>query len=268
MRRCRALLSTPGLRFQHSISNERHRRHQVKALFGCIALSALMLMSFNVTGQVVTGTPLFGSFGGGPFDTINLANLNVHFDVTIRHKAGRGTPFSHGDLTYDNSIWTPVASGGTTSWQPAVNAGSWGWQGLTPSGAAWQQYSWTYSSGNCGQGGSSTYQVWNYTNFVYHDLTGTSHSFGATAAYYISPGTGQGCPPNGPLPPTPMPSSADGYTLTVYPAANGLVSTTLTDSKGNTISVPISTTPPTGGSYSSTDRNGNQITATNGVWTD
>ena len=45
-----------------------------------ILLAGLVLASAEVVlGQVATGTPPFGSFGGGPFDTVNLATLNVYF---------------------------------------------------------------------------------------------------------------------------------------------------------------------------------------------
>jgi hypothetical protein len=74
------------------------------------------------SAQVATGTPPFGSFGGGP-DVINLANLNSHISVPVLHKAGRGTNFTY-DLSYDSSVWYPVTSGSTTSWQPVYN---WGW---------------------------------------------------------------------------------------------------------------------------------------------
>lgn len=75
------------------------------------------------SGQVATGTPPFGSFGGGPFDTINLGNLNVHFAIPVLNKAGRGTPFSY-SLGYDSSVWYPVMSNGVTSWEYLSN---WGW---------------------------------------------------------------------------------------------------------------------------------------------
>src|SRR6266481_7869126 len=92
----------------------------------CISLLVLILgcLAIPSTGQVATGTPTFGSFEGGPFDTVNLGNLNVHFAVPILHKAGRGIPFTY-DFSYDSSVWTPVGSSGSQSWQPAAN---WGWQ--------------------------------------------------------------------------------------------------------------------------------------------
>src|SRR2546426_7159206 len=83
-------------------------------------VAVLLLVAQVSRAQVATGTPPFGSYGGGPFDVVNLGNLNVHFDVPIRHKAGRGVPFSY-DLTYDNSIWRIVSVNGNQSWQP-VNA--------------------------------------------------------------------------------------------------------------------------------------------------
>ena len=61
------------------------------------------LLSQIAPAQVATGTPPYGSFGGGPFDTVNLGNLNVNFVIPVFHKAGRGTPFTY-DLSYDSSI--------------------------------------------------------------------------------------------------------------------------------------------------------------------
>jgi len=83
----------------------RHLRRCVLAAF--LSLAAL------AGGQVSPGTPPFGSFGGGPFDIVNLGNLNVHFSIPVLHKAGRGVPFTF-DLSYDSSIWYPVTAKGKT----------------------------------------------------------------------------------------------------------------------------------------------------------
>ena len=94
-----------------------------------------VVLAFSVraaSAQVQTGTPPFGSFGGGP-DVINLANLNAHLTIPVLHKPGRGTDFAY-DIGYDSSFWVRVTSGGTTSWLP-VN-GTWGWQGLAAAGAS------------------------------------------------------------------------------------------------------------------------------------
>ena len=79
------------------------------------------------SGQVATGTPPFGSFGGGPFDTVNLGNLNVHFSVPIFEQARKRNRVyiqpSVRQLTMDACRCLR-----STVWQPAAN---WGWQGQT-----------------------------------------------------------------------------------------------------------------------------------------
>ncbi len=60
------------------------------------AFALLILAAFATvpaSAQVTTGTPPFGSFGGGP-DVVNLANLNAHWTVPVVHKPGRGTNFT------------------------------------------------------------------------------------------------------------------------------------------------------------------------------
>ena len=36
-----------------------------------------------------TGVPPFASVAGGPGDSVNLSNLNIHIDVPVVRKAGR-----------------------------------------------------------------------------------------------------------------------------------------------------------------------------------
>src|SRR5580700_1831455 len=97
----------------------------------------VVLLAGVASAQVATGTPPFGSFGGGSFDTVNLGNLNVHFAIPVVHKAGRGMPFGY-DLSYDGSVWVPVSSNGVTQWQPVYN---WGWRGSTEAQAGYMSYS-------------------------------------------------------------------------------------------------------------------------------
>ena len=79
-------------------------------------------------GQAVaTGTPAFGSFAGGP-DVINLGNLNVHYDIPVYSKPGRGIPFSYA-LKFDNSVWRRVGVSGSGYWQHEGN-----WTGLPRQG--------------------------------------------------------------------------------------------------------------------------------------
>jgi hypothetical protein len=63
-------------------------------------ISLVFLFGVSLCAQApATGVPPFSSIGGGPFDALNLGNLNAHFSVPILHKAGRGIPFDY-DLTY------------------------------------------------------------------------------------------------------------------------------------------------------------------------
>src|SRR5437899_2791405 len=227
----------------------------------------ILLVLFTSAGtsaaQVQTGTPPFGSLGGGP-DVINLANLNSHITIPVRHKAGRGINFDY-DLKNDSSVWYPLNSGGSTSWQPAF--AQWGWNGLIPAGQSTIFYSMTYTSSRCGDGGSQTYAEWMFGNFVYVDIFGTQHSFNYNPVYFSSPG-GSGCPPNGPQPPTVQPTptyDGSGYTLYATPGP-GSASAYLVDRSGSTIYPSNSPSPQ--GSTSMTDRNGNQITSSNGSYTD
>lgn len=67
----------------------------MKTLFVRSTLILAILISLDAFGQVATGTPPFGSFGGGSFDTVNLANLNAHFAIPMLSKPGAGLPFHY-----------------------------------------------------------------------------------------------------------------------------------------------------------------------------
>src|SRR6266446_2119348 len=239
------------------------------------SLATVFLLLFAPSGAhaqgPATGTPPFGSFNGGP-DVINLANLNAHWTIPVIHKPGRGTNFGY-DLVYDSSVWMPVASGGTTSWLP-VNS-TWGWNGTTPTGTSFITYSMTYSSGTCWQQGLGyvpTY-TWNYGNYIYFDQFGISHNIGVNGGAYISVNGGPpGCPPGGPhpstVPWTGVAADGSGYTLQVWPST-GSISADIVATNGAVIYPPVLANPSgSQGSYSSTDRNGNQITSSNGTYTD
>ena len=57
-----------------------------------------------------TGTPLWGSFESGPFDTVNRQNLNVNF-ACLSLCSGRGESFNS-SLVYDSLIWTKAGARG------------------------------------------------------------------------------------------------------------------------------------------------------------
>jgi hypothetical protein len=237
------------------------------------SLFSLLLMSLTVAlaqfsaGQVSIGMPPFGSFGGGPFDTVDLGNLNVNFTIPVFQKAGRGMSFSY-PLLYDSSVWTPVVVNGSKVWQPSAN---WGWQGLTPAGSPYISDSMTTTTGLCGQQNNQQYTEWVYGPFVYFDELGTSHTFNVGGAYISSTNCGGYGPPNGAQPAgtqTVTTTDASGLTIhvTIY---QGYVSAYLTTTSGTNIYPPIFSNPPAQqGAFGSPDANGNEITSANGTYTD
>src|SRR5450631_3048942 len=234
--------------------------------------AVLLLLPRFLVAQVSIGTPAFGSFGGGP-DVVNLGNLNVHLTVPIRSKAGRGSPFSY-SLTFDNLLWTPQSVNGHQTWQPtnSTKGNYWGWQGLSNSGASYISYTLTtYLNVQCGQFSSNYYNEWIFSNFVYYDQSG-GHPFNVPTSYFFQNfcGNGQG-PPNGQQPPIASYPASDGsgFTLANVTTGQGWVSTYVTSTNGTSLYPPIASNPSgQQGSFSSTDANGNQVTAVNGVYTD
>lgn len=145
---------------------------QVRAC-GPAFLSTLLMLALAGAcfGQVATGFPPFGSFSSGAFDSVDLANLNAHFQVPVTNKAGRGIPFYY-LLNYDTSLWSPVSASGTNAWTPAAG---WGWAGIT-SALAGQTNSWT-TVDHCvpPSGVPELYRV--YYDWFYVDPSGTTHTF-------------------------------------------------------------------------------------------
>jgi hypothetical protein len=76
----------------------------------------------SALGQTTTGVPPFSSVSGGPFDVINNANLNVHFQIPVINKAGRTLPFYY-LLSYDSSVWYPAGASGNQTWVPVTGWG-------------------------------------------------------------------------------------------------------------------------------------------------
>jgi RHS repeat-associated protein len=221
--------------------------------------------SSNSKSNSGSGNSNLFSYAGGP-DEINLGNLNIHWDIPIRSKAGRGLNFDY-DLTYDSSIWYPVTSGSTTTWQPATN---WGWNGLSQAGQVYATYTVTTTSGTCGEYGSGTYEIWTYGAVYYHDQYARVHQF-ATGSSYITTNGVSGCPTPG-AHPSQYVTSTDGMGMQVSfePAEGALMLSSFLNKDGTTISPPIyiNSSPSGTPSYLETDGNGNQITASNGTFTD
>jgi hypothetical protein len=200
----------------------------------------LLVLAGLSSAQVATGTPPYASFGGGPFDTVNLGNLNVHIAIPVVHKAGRGMAFTY-DLNYDNSVWYPVGAIGSQTWQPVLN---WGWRGQTEVATGYLSHN--TGQTKCFDGGPQWYWGWRYTNYVYHDPWGAAHSF---------PGVSLICS-NDNL----SGSTTDGSGFSIIEGS------TIKGSDGQAFVPPVNQTT---GSATATDANGNKISVnSSGVFTD
>jgi RHS repeat-associated protein len=197
-----------------------------------------------------TGTPPFGSFSGGP-ESINNANLNVHWTIPVLHKPGRGTDFTY-DLSYDSSVWYPVGSSGNQTWQAVAN---FGWKGVTEIATGYVSFS--AHTGVCQGDNGPEHYTYNDT-WVYHDPFGTSHSFvNLTILVGADIWACSGLSRSG----TDTAADDSGYTMT----ATGNTAT-VTSAAGTVYHPPINNNS---GAASFTDRNGNQITVNgSGVFTD
>jgi RHS repeat-associated protein len=212
-----------------------------------LALAVASLFAIPASAQVATGTPPFGSYGGGP-DVINLANLNSHITIPVLHKPGRGQNFNL-DLAFDSSVWTPVTSGSSKFWTPATNFGWTGtflYLGVVLSST-------TIQTGVCGpfthlQQTTTTTYHWSF-----QDGWGAVHPFAYTSSVIINPCTGNSTTGFN----NRVAYDGSGYSL----SANGSSVTLLTASNGTVINTNI-------GVGSVQDRNGNQISFNGATFTD
>jgi hypothetical protein len=136
-----------------------------------LILATLFLSAVGALGQVATGTPPLGTFGGGPFDTINLGNLNVNFTIPIIHKSGRGLPFDYA-LGYDTAALKKVVVNGTATWQLAENAG---WRVLTEALTGYVAYTSGTEICQNSRGGDVLYTYYEWDG--YYDQFGGFHEF-------------------------------------------------------------------------------------------
>src|SRR5271157_2730664 len=200
----------------------------------CLGYLFLAVVSATpAAAQVATGYPVYGSFGGGSFDTVDNANLNVHIEIPVVNKAGRGMLFA-AKLTYDNSVWTPVGASGAQTWNPASG---WGWNTITSG-----------SMGTLQTQSTSTYCIndekfyHNYTFGPYIDPSGTSHNV------FVQTRTGDSsCGVGAITGGTSVATDGSGYTLVV----TNTTSSTVYTRSGININLPYG--------YTVTDPNGNSF---------
>ena len=207
--------------------------------------AAVMLVASPALAQVATGIPPFSSATPSTFDTIDNANLNVHFAIPILSRPGAGGLYFSYVLSYDNSIWQPY---GSTYWYPNINVLNWGWQGTA--GPVMGYASYDHYLNSCVVG-SMGYQYDNYSSWVYKDAQGALHSFNIV----VSDGQSTPCPNVPPYTQTVTATDGSGLTMT----ATAAPSATLYSPGGVAIVPSLQTDSPTSGSATITDPNGNVI---------
>ena len=232
-----------------------------------LALCAMCLIPAPAFGQQPsTGLPSLGSFGGGPFDTINLANLDVHFAIPIFGRAGKGIPLSY-SMSYDSLNWSPVSQEGASVWTPVTN--NWGWRTVTEAATGYVSYSDFNFVDSCPTGEFSYGETTSYwTGLQYHDPAGVIHSLGGAQIRTV----------------TISSSSCGTIGTTIYPVQHAvavdnsgyIVNTSTTSALGPAtvnarggLKIITPNVGSTTGAGSVTDANGNQVLISSaGVITD
>ena len=218
-------------------------------------LLALVFMSTSPSlaqFHVATGTPPFGSFGGGP-DVVNLGNNNVHLAVPVLHKAGRGQNFVM-DITFDSSIWYPATVNGTPSWSFLSN---FGWSGISNNAGGYINMQEIFIYAPCNPPNDLTPNSMSiYTNWAYMEQSGTAHTFLGAIPGSLNPRNG--CSSLIPPPPTMTAVATDGSGITLSNTSGPM---TVYMKDGTVVNVPIN---PAGSpqNWSKADRNGNQLNGT------
>ena len=226
---------------------------------------ALGIATFVAAQQPATGLPPLGSFAGGSFDTVDLANLDVHFAIPVFNRAGKGIPFDY-SLSYDSLVWVPVNPSGENAWTP-VNS-NWGWRAATEAATGYVTYENFDFSQSCPTGpftyGKTTST---YSGFAYHDSTGALHSFsGVVTVVRI---TSSSCGTIGTtITPITKAITFDNSGYIVSTNSSSATGPVTVNARGGLTII----TPPVGattGAGSVTDANGNQISiGSNGIITD
>jgi RHS repeat-associated protein len=207
-------------------------------------LGIVFLLAVRVEAQRMdTGLYAFGTFDSKGFDTVNVGNLNVHYEIPIVSKPGRnGLNFIY-SLVYDGLVWSNVNVNWNFSWNPDPNFGFHGQLEGAVTGTL------TYAAGpyTC-QDGSSVTEFYDYT---YVDATGQPHVFNLVQGAYCDDGT------NG--------NSGDGSSTD----SSGYSYDPPYVEKGNVHILPYTTTATNGAYPSLTDSNGNTVTNNgDGTFTD
>ena len=221
----------------------RHSHSRASGNPGLLALlfGFMLLVASPSPAQVLTGIPPFSSETPSTFDTVDNANLNVHFSIPIFSRAGRGgLNFSYA-LNFNSSIWQP--SSPTGYWIP--NVPDWGWS--YPAATLMGYITAYHQILSCNH---QQFYYDQYSNWTYQDAGGAQHPFPIT----VSNGQANGCGSVTPrLRSNSPPSDGSGWTMT----ANATPYAYVTSATGVVIVPP----DPGTGNNTITDPNSNVITA-------
>jgi RHS repeat-associated protein len=211
----------------------------------------LVLLAITVEAQQIstTGFPPFSTFDTTLSDSINLANLNIHFSIPLRQSTARNLPL---EITLDNDnnfiTCTNQCNGGwirsTSDWGASTNVGFGAFYDTSPTQA-------------CPNNPQILTQV--YSNFRFLDGHNTYHYFGTVNA------DTQNCTSAQQL--TGFTTDGTQYYI-VLTHVNGNVSYSVTDVAGN-VYAGTTKTDPNGntllGFNGFTDASGNKLLTMNRV---
>jgi RHS repeat-associated protein len=196
-----------------------------------------------------TGLPPFGTFNRDAIDTVNVANLNVHFAFPVFSKKGAGLDF-YANLVGDSTLIQEVYQSYQYIWLLSPKPG---WSLKTPVDGFGQ---YTPTGATCVQGNQQLNAV-TLSNFLYIDANNSVHKFtlnhiliGSTPCYYHAD-TG---------------TSIDGYTISVAcdPNSGALTNLAVTDPAGNVIYPGATKSDPNGNTISHTSYPAQNWTDTTG----
>lgn len=245
----------------------------VRTYIIALVVYGLSCIALPGSAQVATGVYSNGSFDTLGLETINVGNLNLHLNIPVMNKNGRGLPFQY-NLSYDSSIWYPTLVNGVETWTPAFN---WGWKGDTDAVTGFVSYSTTTETlpqqggpgpNNTtsqtmlpagGPGGIQQCTVAYYSHWVYYDSYGTAHQFTGTTST-VTKGNVDYCPYSSPSF-VATAKDGSGYTINVTFYKKAAISNT----HGQHFNAPVMSE----GSGTVTDSNGNQLSVdSSGNFTD
>ena len=210
-----------------------------------LATFLVLLVGSLAAGQtdLGTGLPAFGSFNRDSIDTVNVGNLNVHFEFPVFAKKGRGLDFSAAVIG-DNKPFRIMGSlPGALYWYPTYQ--TIGVEALPGAGRLTYDIIGGLNSQHPCIINNKNVPYYNFTNFVYTDSRNTTHPL-----YNISVGYPEPC-----VGVHSFSLYADNYLVTfaIDPTTGSVLTKKVTDKSGNVGDFLA-------GSF--TDPNGNSISQT------